>query len=1025
MKFKFTNKKYAIRKLTMGVASIAIGTILWGGGYTLSGNSTLGTNIAYAACNTNYYYFLNHYDEYETVYEADGTLAKGEHKVAREVNEGRQLFQIVPINCSYEPYPALGDDELFHKPYEVITNKSNVAKEYELKTLDNNKKDHRTEEDDTEEAKLWDRYMNSPGEFFFETRTRKKVLLNKDENVTEPINNEDGSITIPSHSVSKKYKNRKDEMKEFSIGTIDENYLNKEHHYDDNVYIRNTYNKYVKDYFKLVKVGNVERIPISTTAIETDYVANNTLDYGVRNTTNQGKEGLRENVVTYEVDRNTGALKNSTTVENTIPMEKKIVEVGTKEKVVYSKKGNDVIKTTTTYELNTTTGEVTPKSIERIYNAGGVAPKEIVEEIPKTITYIADENLHYGTRNVEQAGENGKKVTTTTYEVNPENGELIEHTNEPVITEPTEEIIKVGTQKRWETKRENDDWIFTYTKYTLNEQTGEVSTTEGEDRKQDYFKPKITQITDGNKTIKTTTVAIAFPNEAYDSDSLNMPPVFTETTTEETIETIPSIKKYVKDDTRNLGEENTISVQGKNGTKTIVKTIYGDVDKWILEKMPDEIKNNPNFNGGTVTSEPVITEATDTIVKVAAKDKVEYLKVGNDVVKRITIYKVNPETGDVTSEVKDEVIKVGEVKYKVEYLKVGNDVVKRTTTYKVNPENGEVTTEVKDEVIKTGEVKDKVEYLKVNNDVIKRTTTYKVNPETGEITSEVKDEVVKTGEVKDKVEYLKVGNDVVKRTTTYKVNPENGEVTTEVKDEVIKTGEVKDKVEYLKVNNDVIKRTTTYKVNSETGEITSEVKDEVIKTEQPKVEHSKGTELPLKQDELPELKVAIIKDKDNNILDVIKENEEPKNIQGYVNTNKSEIDNEGHKVYIYEKIVETSKGTENPPVVNLPEFTGGVNATDAPVSEELPELKVDVRDANTDKKPNNIQDNNTVNNKETQDTTITNKEEDKVVETNKEPIANNKQTINKKDELPKTNASFFSGLGLLAGFGLIGRKKDK
>ena len=146
---------------------------------------------------------------------------------------------------------------------------------------------------------------------------------------------------------------------------IDENYLNSNEPYHDYTTDRDKYNKYVKDSFKLVKVGNVERIPISTTAIETDYVANNTLDYGVRNTTNQGKEGLRESVVTYEVDRNTGNLKNPTTVENTIPMEKKIVEVGTKEKVVYSKKGNDVIKTTTTYELNTTTGKVTPKSTER------------------------------------------------------------------------------------------------------------------------------------------------------------------------------------------------------------------------------------------------------------------------------------------------------------------------------------------------------------------------------------------------------------------------------------------------------------------------------------------------------------------------------------------------------------------------------------------------------------------------------------------------------------------------------------
>lgn len=893
MKFKFTNKKYAIRKLTMGVTSIAIGTITWGAVGFLIPSVTQNAHIAYAACNFQNYYFLNHYDEYETVYEADGTLAKGEHKIARDVNEGRQLFDIRQNQCSTEPFTALGDDELYHKPYEVITDKSNLAKESWLKYTENLKKNNVSEEDNKEFDRLYDKYINSLGEFFFETRTRKKVLLNKDENVTEPIYNSDGTAIIPSHSISKKYKNYKDQFVEFRLFEIDENYLNSNEPYHDYTTDRDKYNKYVKDSFKLVKVGNVERLPISTTAIETDYVANNTLAYGVRNTTNQGKEGLRENVVTYEVDRNTGSLKNPTTVENTIPMEKKIVEVGTKEKVVYSKKGNDVIKTITSYELNTTTGEVTPKSTESIYNAGGVTPKEIVEEIPKPIKYIADENLHYGERNVEQAGENGKKVTTTTYEVNPENGELIEHTNEPVITQPTEQIVKVGTQKRWQTKRENDDWVFNSTEYSLNEQTGEVSITKGENRKQNYFKPKITETQEGNKTIKTTRVAVAFPKENYDSDAINMPPVFTEVTTEETIETIPSVKKYVKDGTKNLGEENIIFVQGKNGTKTIVKTYHFGISKWILEEMPDEIKNNPIFYDGIETSEPVITEATDTIVKVAAKDKVEYLKVGND---------------------------------------------------------------------------------------------------------------------------------VVKRTTTYKVNPENGDVTSDVKDEVIKVGEVKDKVEYLKVGNDVVKRTTTYKVNSKTGEITSEVKDEVIKTEQPKVEHSKGTGLPLKQDELPELKVAIIKDKENNILDVIKENEEPKNIQGYVNTNKSEIDNEGHKVYIYEKIVETSKGTENPPVVNLPEFTGGVNATDAPVIEELPELKVDVRD---DKKPNNIQDNNTVNNKETQDKTITNKEEDKVVETNKEPVENNKQTISKTEKLPKTSASFFSGLGLLAGFGLIIRKKDK
>ena len=517
------NKKYAIRKLAVGVASVSIGLFVansvdnqFGSNISLLKNNS---GVVHAACNFNDHYFLNHYDEYETVYEADGTLAKGEHKVAREVSEGRQLFQIVPINCSYEPYTALGDDELFHKPYEVITNKSNVAKEYELKTLDNNKKDHRTEEDDKEEAKLLDRYMNSPGEFFFETRTRKKVLLNKDENVTEPINNEDGSITIPSHSVSKKYKNRKDEIKEFSIRTIDENYLNKEHAYDDNVYIRNTYNKYVKDSFKLVKVGNVERIPISTTAIETDYVANNTLDYGVRNTTNQGKEGLRENVVTYEVDRNTGDLKNPTTVENTIPMEKKIVEVGTKEKVVYSKKGNDVIKTTTTYELNTTTGEVTPHDNEEVIKTGEVKDKveylKVNNDVVKrTTTYKVNPENGEVTSEVKdeviKSDEVKDKIEylkvnndvvkrTTTYKVNPENGE--------VTPEVKDEVIKTGEVKdKVEYLKVGNDVVKRTTTYKVNPETGDVtSDVKDEVVKSDEVKDKVEYLKVNNDVVKRTT----------------------------------------------------------------------------------------------------------------------------------------------------------------------------------------------------------------------------------------------------------------------------------------------------------------------------------------------------------------------------------------------------------------------------------------------------------------------------------------------------------------------------------------
>ena len=656
-------KKYAIRKLAVGVASVSIGLFVANSTDNQFGNnfSILKHNsgVVHAACNSNGDdYFLNHYDEYETVYEADGTLEKGEHKVARETREGRQLFLIQKNGCSIdEPFTTLGDDELYHKPYEVIVNKTNIAKEYYLKYLENLKKGvAETEEDRKEEARLWNKYINSPGEFFFETRTRKKVLLNKDKNITEPIYNEDGTVTIPSHSVSKKYKNYQDLFHEYSLIEIDENYLNAEDLYNDKDRERDKYNKYVKDSFKLVKVGNVERVPVSTTAIETDYVANNTLDYGVRNTTKQGKEGLRENVVTYEVDRNTGELKNPTTVENNIPMEKKTVEVGTKEKVVYSKKGNDVIKTTTTYELNTTTGEVTPKSTETIHNVGGVKDKVVyskdgdnivketttydvnpdngnitanttretfkendvkdkvvVEKIVSPVRYEKDNTREKGKENITVQGKDGSKTTTITYTVKSETGEVETHSQEPVIVKPTETIIKVAAK---------DEIIHSIGNYIEKE--------DYEEGKYNVYKkiivyevnPKTGEITENRKV------------ELY-KENVMKPKIIKE-------ERIPSPIRYEKDSSRDKGQEN-ITIQGKDGSK-ITKTVYS------LDVNTGEILS--------YTPKPEITEPTTTTIKVAAKDKVEIVnKKDGSVVKEITTYTVNEKTGEITETKKEEVIK--------------------------------------------------------------------------------------------------------------------------------------------------------------------------------------------------------------------------------------------------------------------------------------------------------------------------------------------------------------------------------
>ena len=686
-KYEFS-KRYSLRKLSIGIFSIAVGLFSIGAvdGVQFIINPDYG--VVHAACNSNGpSYFLNHYDEYETVYEADETLAKGEHKVARETTEGRQLFLIEKKGCSNnEPFTALGDDELYHKPYEVIANKTNIAKEYYLKYLENLKKGvAETEEDKNEEARLWDKYINSPGEFFFETRTRKKVLLNKDENTTKPIYNEDGSVTIPSHSVSKKYKNYEDLFHEYYLHEIDENYVNADDPYNYNSVSKEKYNKYVKDSFKLVKVGNVERIPISTT-IETNYVENNNLDYGVRNTTNQGREGLRENVVTYEVDRNTGDLKNPTTVENTIPMEKKIVEVGTKEKVVYSKKGNDVIKTTTTYGLNTTTGEVTPHDNEEVIKVGEVKDKveylkvgnDIVkrttthavnsdngditskvtdetikvgaledkvetEIINRTTKYKPDETLDYGKTETEDIGSDGSKTIVITYRVNSENGEVIESRSEPTIKQSKNKIIRVGTKPTIVIIERDNKQIKQITTYELNEDTGELKSNTKEEVIGD-IKPITSKGEEKPLTqeIPEYTNPISTNSPIDDNGNLILPPVLDKP---EFNRGVNSIEPPVEENLEYTGTLLTNTPIDENGNSILPPIVEKPEFNGGVNSIEPPIEEKPEYTSPLSTNTPV-NENENPILPSVIEDLPEYKKSTSEISDLVISNKDgnNPET---------------------------------------------------------------------------------------------------------------------------------------------------------------------------------------------------------------------------------------------------------------------------------------------------------------------------------------------------------------------------------------------
>ena len=214
-------------------------------------------------------------------------------------------------------------------------------------------------------------------------------------------------------------------------------------------------------------------------------------------------------------------------------------------------------------------------------------------------------------------------------------------------------------------------------------------------------------------------------------------------------------------------------------------------------------------------------------------------------------------------------------------------------------------------------------------------STYTVTPITGELTNPVVTErevtpmtpkIIKIG-TKPKLSYSKRGDDVIKSTTTYKVNPSTGEISESKTEEIAKKGVLKDKIQIInKKDGTTIKEITKYILNEKTGETTETKEVELLA--------DKGSSN--KQEELPKLKVAILKDTEGNVLDVLEFNEKPKEVKGYKYTGKEEVDVDGNKVYVYDKKIETSKSDDKVPTVEEPKpFEGGVNPVESVVTEEL------------------------------------------------------------------------------------------
>ena len=701
-------------------------------------------------------------------------------------------------------------------------------------------------------------------------------------------------------------------------------------------------------------VEKEEKIPFST-----KYVADEELTKGKKSVIKKGIDGIIKTTYIKDEDGNLTLDKETKepavdqvvkvgvkSVENTKEILSNTVYVADKEKArglsnerIEGSNGyeKEVIK----YTLNEKDGTIS-ETVEKTEKKATdtiikVPAKDKVEvtEIPSTVRYEKDSTREKGQNKITIPGQKGTRKVTTTYEVNPKTGEVTEKVGKPEVTEATETVVKVATKDKVEVteipspvryekdstreKGQKNITIFgqigtriVTTTYEVNPKTGEVT---GK-----VEKPEV-------KEAIETVVKVAAKDKVEVTE-------------------IPSPVRYEKDSTRDVGQDN-ITVLGQKGTRKVTTTY----------------EVNPKTGEVTEKVEtPEVKEATETVVKVAVKDKVEVTEIPSPVRyekdstrekgqnnitipgekgtrKVTTMYEVNPKTGEVTQrvgtpEVKnatETVVKVA-AKDKIEVVQRENGKkVKVTTIYTVDVKTGNTTqTEREEEIFSeviTSKSEEKVPTIELK--------PYEggVNPAESVVTEELKPyeggvnpvESVVTEELNP----FEGGVNPVESVVTEELNPFEGGVNPV---ESVVTEELKS----FEGGVNPVESVVTEELKPFEGGVNPS--ESVVTEELKPFEGGVNVEIPAVKEELSELKLALLKDEEGNILDVLAISEKPKELSGYKYTGKEKVDNEGNKIYIYQKDnseVVTSKSDEKVPTIELKPFEGGVNPEESIVTEEL------------------------------------------------------------------------------------------
>lgn len=210
---------------------------------------------------------------------------------------------------------------------------------------------------------------------------------------------------------------------------------------------------------------------------ETVYEKNEELDHGVTRVKIPGVEGQEQVTTTYTKDQASGNISENKTVKIVVNKVDQVVEVGTKpsvETTVLSHKtiyqvnpalefrrqevavaGHDgSVETRTTYQLDKATGQVTVSdttkqvnpAVDKVIQVGNV--EKVIQPIAVTEERREDSSLAKNIEKIASEGEVGENTLTRTYAINEQTGELVNPQEVSQITKPMKpRVVLVGSQE--------------------------------------------------------------------------------------------------------------------------------------------------------------------------------------------------------------------------------------------------------------------------------------------------------------------------------------------------------------------------------------------------------------------------------------------------------------------------------------------------------------------------------------------------------------------------------------------------